>query len=404
MPIWKLYQHLPVGMFIFAFGAIVGSFINVVVHRVPAGMSVISPPSRCPTCGSRLAWHENLPIVGWLLVRGRCRHCGAPVSPQYMVIETLMACLFLGWYLACYAGGPRVPWWGEVGGPWWYANGVLRTFPAFIAHVFLMAGLVAMTAIDARTFTIPLKIPVVVTLVAFVAWAVQSFVPPWPTAAGLWPIPVTGWPSFAAAAGGMAGLFAALALLRAGVLRYSFADYNEYVQEGQVIGDYPHARREMGAELLFLLPIVAGAGAGVLASAWLPDTAPPVPIQALGGSFLGYLVGGGIVWAVRVLGTLGFGREAMGLGDVHVLAAVGAVLGWIDPIWVFLVAPFFGLSWAFVSMGISSLFKRKRRELPFGPHLAIATLVVLFGRPAFNWVQEHYLPVLPRPGLIGHGP
>ena len=64
MPHWQLYQHIPVVFFVFAFGSIVGSFINVVIYRLPEGMSVISPPSRCPTCGARLKWHENLPPIG----------------------------------------------------------------------------------------------------------------------------------------------------------------------------------------------------------------------------------------------------------------------------------------------------------------------------------------------------
>ena len=90
---WQLYQHVPTAMFVFAFGAIVGSFINVVIYRLPAGMSVISPASRCPICGVRLAWYENLPILGWMLVRGRCRTCTAPISSQYMLIEAFMAVL-----------------------------------------------------------------------------------------------------------------------------------------------------------------------------------------------------------------------------------------------------------------------------------------------------------------------
>jgi leader peptidase (prepilin peptidase)/N-methyltransferase len=70
---WQLLQHVPVSIFIFCFGACVGSFLNVVIYRLPAGMSVISPPSRCPTCGAKLKFfHENLPILGYFLVRGKC--------------------------------------------------------------------------------------------------------------------------------------------------------------------------------------------------------------------------------------------------------------------------------------------------------------------------------------------
>ncbi len=400
MPIYKLYLHVPTALFVFAFGAIVGSFINVVIYRLPAGMSVISPPSRCPFCGVRLAWYDNMPILGWLVVRGRCRTCKTPISPQYMLVEAFMACLFLGLYWAFYIAGPSSNWWWQqVGGDWWYYNWVLRTLPAFVALVFMLAGLVAMTIIDARTFTIPIGIPRVITVVGFVAWPLQTLLPSNIHALGDWPIPTTDWHWFAVAACGMTGVLVAWGLLHRGIIRYSFADYDKYVPEGQVIGDYPHARREMGVEMLFLLPVVTGLTLGHFIGNMLPATAPPAALQALGGSLLGYLCGAGIVWAVRILGTLGFGKEAMGLGDVHLLGAIGAVLGWVDPLWIFFLAPFFGLSWAVVSMGISSVFKLRRVPLPYGPHLAMAALVVILCRPAVNWVQSIYVPGLPPPAL-----
>ncbi len=400
MPIWKLYLHVPVGLFVFAFGAIVGSFINVVIYRLPAGMSVISPPSRCPFCGVRLAWYENMPILCWLIVRGRCRTCKAPISAQYMYIEAFMACLFLGLYVAFFVAGPASNWWWkQVGGDWWYFNGALWTLPAFLTLILMLAGLLAMTVIDARAFIIPIGIPRVLTVLAFVAWPLQTVFPARPRTVGDWPIQTTQWHWFAVAACGMAGVLMAWWMLRRGIIRYSFADYDKYVPEGQMIGDYPHARREMGVEMLFLLPVVAGLTAGHFIGNVLPATAPPAFLQALGGSVLGYLCGAGLVWAVRILGTLGFGREAMGLGDVHLLGAIGAVLGWLDPLWIFFLAPFSGLTWVVVSMGASSFFKRKRRELPYGPHLAVATLVVILCRPAVNWAQSTYLPGLPPPGL-----
>ena len=71
--VW-VFNHLPIMVFIFMFGACVGSFVNVVNYRIPAGMSVSSPPSRCPTCGARLSFfRDNVPILGWIMLRGRCR-------------------------------------------------------------------------------------------------------------------------------------------------------------------------------------------------------------------------------------------------------------------------------------------------------------------------------------------
>lgn len=78
-----------------AVGAIAGSFANVCIHRLPRGESVVRPPSRCPSCGTRVAWHDNVPILSWLLLRGRCRACGAPISPRYPIVESAGALLFV---------------------------------------------------------------------------------------------------------------------------------------------------------------------------------------------------------------------------------------------------------------------------------------------------------------------
>ncbi len=79
-------------------GASVGSFLNVVVARVPEGESVIRPRSRCPACKAPIAWHDNLPVLSWLVLRGRCRACAARISPRYPAIELLGAAAgFLAW-------------------------------------------------------------------------------------------------------------------------------------------------------------------------------------------------------------------------------------------------------------------------------------------------------------------
>jgi leader peptidase (prepilin peptidase) / N-methyltransferase len=76
------------------FGAMIGSFLNVVAHRVPLGESIVSPGSRCPTCRNDLAAYDNVPVVSWLVLRGRCRHCGAKISARYPLIELLTAGTF----------------------------------------------------------------------------------------------------------------------------------------------------------------------------------------------------------------------------------------------------------------------------------------------------------------------
>lgn len=80
---------------VFTFGACIGSFLNVVVYRIPAGISLISPPSRCPICFHRLGSTENVPIFGWLWLRGRCRWCKTPISSRYPLIEAITGTIFV---------------------------------------------------------------------------------------------------------------------------------------------------------------------------------------------------------------------------------------------------------------------------------------------------------------------
>jgi leader peptidase (prepilin peptidase) / N-methyltransferase len=80
--------------FIALLGAILGSFLNVVIHRLPLGESLASPGSRCPSCGTPIAPYDNVPVLSWLLLRGRCRHCGAPISPRYPAVEVITAATF----------------------------------------------------------------------------------------------------------------------------------------------------------------------------------------------------------------------------------------------------------------------------------------------------------------------
>lgn len=77
-------------------GASIGSFLNVVIHRVPRGLSVVSPPSACPACGTRIRATDNIPVLSWLLLRGRCRACREPFSVRYAVIELVTALVFAG--------------------------------------------------------------------------------------------------------------------------------------------------------------------------------------------------------------------------------------------------------------------------------------------------------------------
>jgi leader peptidase (prepilin peptidase)/N-methyltransferase len=119
-------------------------------------------------------------------------------------------------------------------------------------------------------------------------------------------------------------------------------------------------------------------------SLWLDFSQRPAVAGFLG-SLWGYFVGCGLVWATRIFGTLGFGKEAMGLGDVHLMGAAGTIIGPVCVIAAFFIAPFFGLAWA----GLQ-LFFRKSRQIPYGPFLSLGVVTVMI---LHDWIF-HYLNIM----------
>src|SRR5262245_34692680 len=84
---------------VFVVGSMVGSFANVCIHRLPRGESVVRPPSHCPACGANIRWWHNIPILSWILLRGRCAHCGAPIAWRYPVVELLLGVVFVSLWM-----------------------------------------------------------------------------------------------------------------------------------------------------------------------------------------------------------------------------------------------------------------------------------------------------------------
>lgn len=135
-------------VFAFVFGAAIGSFLNVVIYRVPAGLSVVHPPSRCPTCEQPIAWYDNLPILSWWILRGKCRGCGTSISPRYMLVELLTGLLSAGvWYQ--WASAVISPSMLPDEAPW----GLLMVPWAF--KFTFLALLVVITFVDLDHFIIP---------------------------------------------------------------------------------------------------------------------------------------------------------------------------------------------------------------------------------------------------------
>ncbi|MBT9313284.1 prepilin peptidase [Leptothoe kymatousa] len=132
----------------FLFGASIGSFLNVVIYRLPAGMSLLFPPSRCPRCQTRLKPYDNVPIVGWLWLKGRCRYCRVSISPRYPLVEFACGVLFVMLFV-------RFGW--HVSTP---------------LHWLLVSWLVALTLIDVDTLTLPN--PLTISGVCL-GWLAQGF-------------------------------------------------------------------------------------------------------------------------------------------------------------------------------------------------------------------------------------
>ena len=243
------------------FGLIFGSFLNVCILRLPnedaKARSLIRPPSSCPRCHREIAWYDNIPVVSWLVLRGRCRWCGEPISPQYILIELLVGAL---WLTSALLYGPT---------------------PRMIDACVLGTILLGIAIIDARHYVIP----------------------------------------------------------------------DELSYGGLVIG--------LG------LALFGGASGFVTA-------------------LIGAATGWALLWLVRVIGGYVLKQEAMGWGDVKMLAMIGAFVGWQGV----LLTVFLGaLSGSLIFLPLQLM--GKKRLVPFGVFLAVGGAVTfLFRDSILSWYVQ----------------
>ena len=381
-----ILAHIPYIIFLFALGSCVGSFLNVVVWRLPRGESIVSPPSHCPKCNTKLAWYDNIPVFGWIALKGKCRYCGQGISFRYPLIEALTGGLFVLYYIAMfiYQEGPCAVRPMSIDQDW----------PMYALYVFTIAGLLASSLIDLEYFIVPIEIPWLIMAVAIAVHAIIDM-PMTPGALNAMA------PIGAMSAGAGLGVVISILLMHRGILAQSFAEgaplmeiekkaIEDETAKAKAEGREPEAfpqieftraqlRGEMQKEMLFLLPAL------LLGGAWLVLTWKVAPIAAWWNSVMAYhwlsgflgamwgaLMGAFLIWFVRIAGTIGFGREAMGMGDVHLMLGIGAVIGAAGSAIVFFVAPFIGLIFA-----MYKLIFRRGREVPYVPYLSMATAVVM---------------------------
>ena len=257
--------------FSFWLGACIASFLNVVIWRAPRGESIVSPPSHCPKCNSPIKWYQNIPILSWLALRGKCANCHAAISPRYICVELLGGLLFLA--------------------------------------VFIHA-----TALSLPVYVIP------------VYW--------------IW-----------------------VSLMIAG----SFIDFDH-----QLLPDFT----TVGGMVLGVA--VAIFEACQLRNWW-------VLAYSVGGLVFGF----GLLWLVRWLGSKAFKREAMGMGDVFLMGAVGALFGPVAVLVTLILSSVFG---SIVGVALILLSKTKLggfTPIPYGPYICMGCLAWMFYGPQLvDWYMN----------------
>ena len=371
LPLWSWL------IFIFAFGCCVGSFLNVVIYRMPRDKSLIYPGSSCPACGKRIRFYDNIPLISWIVLRAKCRYCKSLISPRYFVIELLTGIVFVGLFVLYFMSGMRdlnIP--GEsseaafLNGGWF----------VYLLHLVLLSSLIVCSAIDLELWVIPVVICWLVTIAGIAGSGAGFFIVRLTENAGISPLPSAGAGGAAIAAGAAVGFIISVVLLLTGLLKRSYetegakesSQQNDKKEQEQ--DDKYNHRKEIGKEVLFVLPIIACSVFFYLFMSrvkpqWWSDFVGYGPVGAVFGSLLGFFAGGAIVWATRIFGTLAFNREAMGLGDVYLMAGAGAIIGPLEVVAAFFIAPFFGLGWASFQ-----LFFKKIRQIPYGPFLSMGIL------------------------------
>jgi leader peptidase (prepilin peptidase)/N-methyltransferase len=239
---------------VFVFGMVIGSFLNVCIHRLPKRQSIVLPASHCPKCSKNIKWYDNIPLVSYAILMGKCRSCKGRIGYRYPLVELLTAILITSLYA------------------------VFGVNAKFFAYSILTCGLIIATFVDFDIQEIPDEISL----------------------------------------GGLV----------------------------------------FGLIFAFAFPSIFGSASR---------------FGALGASLLGVVAGGGSIYLMGFFGELVFKKEAMGGGDVKLMAMIGSILGWQLAIFTFFAAPIFGSV-----VGIALKIKDGREIIPYGPFLSMAAVVSIF--------------------------
>ena len=279
------------GFFSFWLGACIASFLNVVIWRVPRGESIVRPPSHCPKCNAAIKWYQNIPILSWLALRGKCANCKAPISPRYILVETLGGCLFLA--------------------------ALVRMIPNICHH----GGLLVVHP--------------------------GSFMNAWVALLVAWI-----WISL---------------MIVGSMIDYDHKLLPDFVTVGGMILGVAVGVGDSLASVLVGHDITGG---------WL------LAVDTVGGLAFGF----GLLWLIRWLGSIAFKREAMGLGDVFLMGAVGALFGPVAVLVTLILSSVFGSIVGLSMVALSKTKFGKFVEIPYGPYICMGCLAWMFYGPELvNW-------------------
>ena len=356
---WALVPFHFWSLCFFVFGCIVGSFLNVCIHRLPLGMSIVTPKSHCPHCKYSIPWYLNIPLVTWLALHGRCKNCGAPISPRYFIVELLTGAAFLGCWLA----------FGNASHP-------LQSMPLAFVYAVFLAGLIVATFIDFEHFIIPDEITLGGMAVGFAA---SFFLPSLHDASTL---NVGMRRSFI---GAIVGAGAIYAILRMGKLLFGRQRVKLPVETKIIFTDTSvHLPdKEIPYEELFYREsdaIVLHARTVELVDRGYKDVLVRLSPSAL--EIGEEKMNPDDVPCLEAVSTeIVLPREAMGLGDVKFMGAIGAFLGWQGVMFSLMLSSMIG-----AVVGVMLIAMRRREwssRMPYGPYIALAAAIWIFGGKRF---------------------
>jgi leader peptidase (prepilin peptidase)/N-methyltransferase len=352
---WALVPFHFWSLCFFVFGCIVGSFLNVCIHRLPLGMSIVTPKSHCPHCKYSIPWYLNIPLVTWLALRGCCKNCGAPISLRYFVVELLTGAAFLSCWLA----------FGNASHP-------LQSMPVALVYAIFLAGLIVATFIDFEHFIIPDEITLGGMAVGFTA---SFFLPSLHNASAL---NVGMRRSFIGAIVGAGTIYA---ILRLGKWLFGRQRVKLPVETKIIFTDTSvHLPdKEIPYEELFYREsdvIVLHARTVELVDRGYKDVLVRLSPSAL--EIGGEKMNPDDVPCLEAVSTeIVLPREAMGLGDVKFMGAIGAFLGWQGVMFSLMLSSMIG-----AVVGVTLIALRRREwssRMPYGPYIALAAVIWIFG-------------------------